>query len=93
MNQLVLYSRQGCCLCAGLEERLRALEPPPPLQRIDVDSDAVLQARYGLDVPVLAVRHGDAGGDEQLLPRVPPRLQGPALQVWLQKNGFPGGSA
>jgi|688.fasta_scaffold436435_3 hypothetical protein len=91
--QLTLYSRQGCCLCEGLEEKLQALDPPPAVTVIDVDQDPALQARYGLEVPVLVVRQGTAVGAERQLPRVPPRLQGPALQVWLQKNCFVAGSA
>ena len=79
---LVLYSRAGCCLCEGLEERLLALVPPPPLQVVDVDRDPVLQARYGLEVPLLAQLHE---GQQRLLPRVPPRLTGDGLQRWLQK--------
>jgi hypothetical protein len=91
--QLTLYSRQGCCLCEGLEEKLQALDPPPAVTVIDVDQDPALQARYGLEVPVLVVRQGAAEGGQRQLPRVPPRLQGPALQVWLQKNCFVAGSA
>lgn len=95
MNQLVLFSRQGCCLCEGLEEKLRALDPAPPLLVIDVDQDPALQARFGLEVPLLAWRRvGPPGAAaDQLLPRVPPRLQGTALQVWLQKNGLAAGNA
>lgn len=90
---LVLYSRRGCCLCEGLEEKLLALEPPLPLVVIDVDQDPVLQARFGLEVPVLALSADGAGSSAQPLPRVPPRLQGQALWVWLQKHGFPAGNA
>ena len=85
MRQLILYSRHGCCLCAGLEERLRALD----LQRLDlrlavVDIDgpsvpAALKARYDMEVPVLAIE-----GCE--LPRVSPRLGGEALEKWLFRN-------
>ncbi len=89
---LLLFSRRGCCLCEGLEEKLRALEPPPPLVVVDVDQDPALQARYGLEVPVLALGPAAAEGGARPLPRVPPRLQGPALLVWLQKNGFAVGS-
>jgi len=88
-NALVLYSRQGCCLCEGLEEKLRALDPPPPLLVVDVDGDPALQARFGLEVPVLALGAGAA----RLLPRVPPRLAGQALLVWLQRHGFGAGTA
>jgi hypothetical protein len=84
---LLLYSRQGCCLCEGLEERLRALPLPVPLVVIDVDGDPELQARYGLEVPVLEVR--SAEGRRRPLPRVSPRLAGDGLADWLQRNGFP----
>jgi hypothetical protein len=84
---LLLYSRQGCCLCEGLEERLRALQLPAPLAVIDVDGDPELQQRYGLEVPVLVVRDGE--GQLRPLPRVSPRLAGAGLADWLQRNGFP----
>lgn len=84
MADLVLYSRHGCCLCEGLQERLQALQPAPMLQVVDVDSDPVLQGRYGLEVPVLALCQGDQRRD---LPRVPPRLAGEALQSWLRRHG------
>ncbi|MBE9152678.1 glutaredoxin family protein [Cyanobium sp. LEGE 06113] len=88
-DHLVLYSRPGCCLCEGLEEKLRRLTPPPRLVVVNVDDDPSLQARFGLEVPVLGWRTVTG---EQLLPRVPPRLVDTALLVWLGKNGFPGGS-
>jgi hypothetical protein len=81
---LVLYSRQGCCLCTGLEEKLRALEPQPRLQVIDVDGDPALQARFGLEVPLLAVV--TTAGEPRLLPRVSPRLMGDGLARWLQQQ-------
>ena len=82
---LVLYTRQGCCLCEGLEERLRALEPAPELECVDVDGDPELQGRYGLSVPVLAIRLAD--GCLQELPRVSPRLAGAGLADWLRRTG------
>ena len=84
MQELVLYSRQGCCLCEGLEQRLAALnlmELGVTLQVIDIDGQDVsleLKARYDLEVPVL-VAHG------RELPRVSPRLAGEGLFNWLQK--------
>jgi hypothetical protein len=75
---LVLLTRQGCCLCEGLEDKLRSLAVP--LERRDVDGDPALQARYGLEVPVLL-----SGGRE--LPRVSPRLGPEALRRWLQEQG------
>ena len=84
MAELLLYTRQGCCLCEGLAEKLLALQPPPRLRLIDVDSDPALQGRFGLEVPLLA-QNLPAG--ERLLPRVPPRLEGEALQRWLDQQG------
>ncbi|MCP9941643.1 glutaredoxin family protein [Cyanobium sp. ATX 6E8] len=85
MPALVLMTRQGCCLCEGLAEKLRALEPPLAIELIDVDGDPALQARFGLEVPLLLLRSPNG---EQVLPRVPPRLAGTSLRVWLQKHGF-----
>ena len=85
MSSLVLYSRRGCCLCEGLETRLRNLDLAAldlELQVIDIDADAVspaLKARYDLEVPVLALA-------DQELPRVSPRLDGEGLFNWLQRR-------
>ncbi len=86
MLELILFTRQGCCLCEGLEEKLRALDPPQPLQLIDVDTDPALQGRYGLAVPVLAVATS-GGAPLRELPRVSPRLAGAQLLAWLTKQG------
>ena len=90
MAPFILYSRKGCCLCEGLEERLRELLPPDHLKVVDVDGDPALQARYGLSVPVLARAGsgGQSGKDLRIspLPPVPPRLRGQGLQVWLQRH-------
>ena len=85
MVALRLYTRSGCCLCEGLEERLRALDPAPVLELVDVDGDPALLARYGLEVPVLALI--EAGGGLRPLPRVAPRLQGDQLAAWLSRHG------
>ncbi len=82
---LRLYSRQGCCLCEGLRERLEALDPALELLLIDVDADPDLQARYGLLVPVLAVPRAEGGWRD--LPPVPPRLAGERLLRWLEGCG------
>lgn len=89
-GSLLLFTRQGCCLCEGLEERLRELGLSPEgsaarLTLIDVDGDPDLQSRYGLEVPVLALRH--AAGLWRELPRVPPRLSGERLAQWLARQG------
>jgi hypothetical protein len=86
--QLLLFSRQGCCLCQGLEEKLRALLPPPQLLVRDVDANPALLARYNLEVPVLAIQQ--PGGGWRELPRLPPRLAGEGLRLWLQRQGWRG---
>jgi len=102
-SPLRLYSRQGCCLCEGLQERLEALQPPPPLEVVDVDADPALQARYGLRVPVLAVpvlsvsspqaTESSATEAWRELPPVPPRLATERLRAWLEGHGAVGGAA
>lgn len=87
---LLLFTRRGCCLCEGLEERLRDLGlsaegAAPQLRLVDVDGDPELQQRYGLEVPVLAVRSSTPAWRE--LPRVPPRLSGERLAQWLARQG------
>ena len=84
MQKLTLYSRAGCCLCEGLETRLRALDLVGisiTLTVIDIDAPVTpqdLKARYDLEVPVLALDGCD-------LPRVSPRLTGEGLLNWLQR--------
>ena len=87
-RQLLLFSRQGCCLCQGLEEKLRALLPQPQLLVHNVDADPALLARYDLEVPVLAIQQ--PGGGWRELPRLPPRLAGEGLRLWLQRQGWRG---
>ena len=82
MADLLLITRQGCCLCEGLEEKLSALALP--FERFEVDADPALLARFDLEVPVLLLRDGD---DERVLPRVSPRLAGPQLRSWLEAQG------
>lgn len=53
---LTLVSRTDCELCDRFLEEIEALRarvPIPPVEVVDVDSDATLQRRWGLKVPVL----------------------------------------
>ena len=85
MAELRLYSRQGCCLCEGLEQRLRMLDLSAmnlQLEIVDIDASTTAEqdrARYDLEVPVLLME-----GRE--LPRVSPRLAGEGLFNWLQRR-------
>ena len=94
MNNVVLtlYSRKGCCLCEGLEQRLQAIDlkdftPSIELRVIDIDhpnTSKEVKARYEFEVPSLVI------GSEEMkdifeLPRPSPRLNGEGLFRWLQK--------
>ena len=91
-HKLILFTRVGCCLCEGLEERLwrlslDQLEIPLKLCVRDIDSkDATKSeaARYSLEVPVLLLELSSPLRRFQL-PRVSPRLEEEALLSWLQK--------
>lgn len=55
-ERLTVMHRQGCELCDDMLRELEALGRTlelPPVNVVDVDSDAELQRRYGLHVPVL----------------------------------------
>ena len=89
---LILYTREGCCICKGLEERLRNLSlsrmnPPLELRVIDIDAADTpkeIRARYNLQVPVMMLARTDLKEILEL-PRVSPRLNGEGLYQWLQK--------
>jgi len=53
---LVVISREGCGLCEDMLHELAELERAqsiPPVTIVDVDSDAELARRFGIQVPVL----------------------------------------
>ncbi len=55
--RLTLYSRPGCHLCDDMKaivERV-AQTIPITLEEIDISTDPELEARYGLEIPVLLV--------------------------------------
>ena len=91
---LVLYTRKDCCLCEGLEKRLRELKlnqltPQLSLRVVDIDhqlTPANVRERYNLEVPVLCFGNLDSSNKLIPLPRVSPRLNGQGLIKWLQKT-------
>jgi glutaredoxin-like protein DUF836 len=56
---LTLYSRQGCHLCdemkAVVQRIVRTEHVPITVEEIDISTDPELEARYGLEIPVLLV--------------------------------------
>ena len=92
-NKLILFTRVGCCLCKGLEDRLGGLPldkltPSLTLYVKDIDGvevSSVENARYSLEVPVLLLELEHPLRRLEL-PRVSPRLSEEGLFMWLQKN-------
>jgi len=90
---LILYSRQGCCLCQTLEEKLsniclRNLKPSIVLSIVDIDSNRVsldIQMKYTNEVPVIVLDSARLLKKIEL-PRVSPRLKEEMLLSWIQKN-------
>ncbi len=89
---LILYSREGCCLCKGLEQRLRDiplhdLTPSLELRVLDIDGDGIpceVRSSYDLKVPVLSLLIAKLNKTVEF-PRVSPRLDSKGLFQWLQK--------
>ena len=56
---LTLYSRPGCHLCdemkAVVQRAVRASGMPVAVEEIDISTNPDLEARYGLEIPVLLV--------------------------------------
>lgn len=57
MISISLYSRPGCHLCDDMKAVVDRVARTVPLEVeiIDVSADPALEARYGLEVPVLAI--------------------------------------
>ena len=57
MIAVTIYSRPGCHLCDDMKDLVRRVARTIPLTLEDVDifGDDELEARYGLEIPVLFV--------------------------------------
>ena len=57
MIDLILYTRNDCPLCHEMEEVIAAELPKfdARIRRIEIDGDPDLEARFGIEVPVLFV--------------------------------------
>ena len=59
MIRLTIYSRPGCHLCEVMKETVasavRASRAEASIDEVDISMDADLEARYGLEIPVLMV--------------------------------------
>ena len=54
-----LYSKPGCHLCdemkAVVRRVMKSAQTPVALEEIDITTDGDLEARYGIEIPVLLV--------------------------------------
>ena len=90
---LILYTRSGCCLCQGLEERLKEisledLNPSMNLKVVDIDQGELSELeRNSLDlrVPVIVLSFTKTNRMIEI-PRVSPRIKQTELFNWLQKT-------
>ena len=90
---LILYTRKGCCLCEGLEQRLKnisfeKLVPTIELEIIDIDSNSLSENEKNnleLRVPVMVISSEEKKQNIEL-PRVSPRIHDKELFRWVQKN-------
>ena len=80
--QLTIYSRPGCHLCdemkAVVERVARSAAGPMTIEAIDISTDPALEARYGVEIPVLLV-------DGKKVAKY--RVTEEALTRWLMANG------
>ncbi len=81
--RLILYSKVGCHLCEGLQEKLEQVQSiEVELEVRDINNrDEWFQA-YQYEVPVL---YREKDGIEQQLPRPSPRASVRQLEQMLQK--------
>ncbi len=66
-REVVLYTRQGCCLCETAKSQLETHHLA--VREVDIDADPTLRERYNDCVPVILI-----DGQERFRGRVDDRL-------------------
>ena len=86
VTQFVLYSKPGCHLCEGLEEKLvAAAHLAFELEVRDMTTRDDWFQRYQYEIPVLCqVIQGEAGSQEMPLPRLSPRAPQARVEQLIQ---------
>lgn len=69
MKTLIMYSKPGCHLCEGLQEKIETL--PIQLEIRDITTNEAWFQKYQYEIPVLCAPQ--EGAPEQPLPRLSPR--------------------
>ncbi|MGF1523092.1 MAG: glutaredoxin family protein [Leptolyngbyaceae cyanobacterium] len=90
--KLVLYSKPGCHLCEGLQEKLEALAHLDfTLEIRDITTQPEWFAAYQYQIPVLcrAITIADGSVEETILPRLSPRAPIARVEQMLQKYWAP----
>ncbi|MBN3940595.1 glutaredoxin family protein [Nostoc sp. NMS9] len=88
--RLILYSKSGCHLCEGLQEKLEQIQNLSfELEVRDITTREDWFAAYEYEVPVLYLSNyrgtEDEEGSEKLLPRPSPRASVQQLEQMLRK--------
>lgn len=87
---LILYSKPGCHLCEGLQEKLEEIQADPQseckfeLEVRDITTQDDWFKAYEYEIPVL-YRQRDHQCAEEPLPRPSPRMNAKSLEMLLQK--------
>jgi glutaredoxin len=85
MPTLILYSKPGCHLCEGLQEKLEQIQELNfQLEIRDITTQADWFAAYQYEIPVLFCRTDDNTFNETPISRPSPRLSIVQLQRHLQ---------
>ena len=80
--RLILYSKPGCHLCHGLEEKLSTLQLPLTLEVRDITTQADWWEQYRYDIPVL---HLQTPEKTTAIPRFSPRASATRVGQILQR--------
>lgn len=84
---LILYSKPGCHLCEGLQEKLAQVQQISiDLEVRDITTNPQWFNAYQYEIPVLFwVPSGGAVSSPMPLPRISPRATVQQVEQWLQK--------
>jgi hypothetical protein len=86
---LILYTKEGCHLCEGLQERLEQItELPIQLEIREITTNPEWFDRYRYEIPVLYLQ---VDGVEKLIPRFSPRANVAQVQQTLQQFAIENG--
>ncbi|MGB3787790.1 MAG: glutaredoxin family protein [Phormidesmis sp.] len=81
MKTLILYSKPGCHLCEGLQEKLETL--PVQLEIRDITQNQSWFQKYQYEIPVLCYTESST---EKPLPRTSPRASAAQVAKMIQTH-------